>query len=157
MSAKHSRAGSAHAGGREPSDASSLVLVPDAAMTPPSAAAVGLLALYETQLGPAVLTATASFHALAAAHADLAYGPGLAEWLHAPAPTPALAASEVHARYVAGRPRLPPPWLARYAYTAEAIMAPRRLTGASLVTYTHTHNLSLARSLCRHSTVCIGS
>ena len=117
---KHTRAGSlASAAANERSEFSS-VLVPDSASAAPSTLsgvqATGMLGVLEEILGPTVLTATANIFTLIATHAELFYGPGLADRVLS-ATSAQLPASDVHGRYLSGRPRVPPPWIVRSAWT----------------------------------------
>jgi len=72
------------------------------------------LAAVEMHLGPAVLTAVAGLFSLAGTHADLLSGPGLADRVYANSAA-LLPFSELHARYLSGRPRVPPMWTSRCA------------------------------------------
>ena len=95
------------------------MLVPDSASAAPSTLsgvqATGMLGVLEEILGPTVLTATANIFTLIATHAELFYGPGLADRVLS-ATSAQLPTSDVHGRYLSGRPRVPPPWIVRSAW-----------------------------------------
>ena len=84
----------------------------------------------EAALGPSVLTAVAGLYTLAATHAELFYGPGLPDRTLATTST-ILPTSDVHARYLSGRPRVPPLWIARYTTSRDRCTAANLLRHAT--------------------------